>query len=215
MPPTTVSVGPTPWAQAATEDKILGRVQDPRTPKDTPKDVNITVSKSLWLGVSGLPDITKGKILQWQKRSPTCLLARMHARTHARMHAYETPCTRCSPTGSSETAPRGEALNLRGAARVHAQAARLRRGPSSPTRTTCTTSAAELAASSSKRRRSSRRRRQGHVSPCHLPPPPPRMPPPTLPPSCASRREEVDTAGRGAEAGLGLEVGRGKRMGHA
>jgi hypothetical protein len=127
MPPTTVPVGLTPRAQAATEDKTLGRVHDPRTPKDTPKDINITVSKLLWLGVSGLPVITKGKLLQWQKRSPTCLLARMHARTHARMHAYETPCTRCSPTGSSETSPLGEALDLRGAARVHAQAARLRR----------------------------------------------------------------------------------------
>jgi hypothetical protein len=74
MPPTTVPVGPTPWAQAATEDKILGRVQGPHAVRLTPKDTNITVSKSLWPGVAGLPDMIKGKILQWQKRPPTCLL---------------------------------------------------------------------------------------------------------------------------------------------
>ena len=106
------------------EDKILGRVHDPRTPKHTPKDINITASKSLWLGVAGLPDIIKGKTLQWQKRSPTCLLTRTHARTQAytptRHPAHALLAHRLKRDG-----PRGEALHLRGAARVHAQAAHL------------------------------------------------------------------------------------------
>jgi hypothetical protein len=121
MPPATIPVGPTPWSQAATEASTEYQIL---TQFDTPKDININVSNSLWPGVAGLPDRIKGKVLQWQKRPPTALLKiDWEEPDGTRKWDTDTVHTLLAHGLKLETGPRGEALHLRGAARQFAQAA--------------------------------------------------------------------------------------------
>ena len=64
MPPSTalVAVGPTPWSH---EDVVASREYKILVQFSTPKDICVTVNKSLWPGVRDLPDEIEGKVLQW------------------------------------------------------------------------------------------------------------------------------------------------------
>ena len=38
------------------------------------KDISVTVSNSVWPEALGLPQVVKGKVMQWTKRPPECQL---------------------------------------------------------------------------------------------------------------------------------------------
>ena len=90
---------------------------------NSPKDINVTVGNSLWPGVPGLPDAVEGKVLQWANKERITL----------RINWLETDGTWKYDTDDLHTllahglklikGPRGEALHLRGAARLEAEAA--------------------------------------------------------------------------------------------
>jgi hypothetical protein len=59
MPPRMAPIGPDPWSEeevvASMTYKILAQF-------NTPKDINVTVSNSLWPNIPGLPPTVIGKI---------------------------------------------------------------------------------------------------------------------------------------------------------
>ena len=117
-----VPVGPRPLSQSAVEAseeyKILCQF-------DSVKDINITVNRTLWPGVPDLDDKVKGKILQWQRKPPECLLKIAWVETDGTVNwDTDTLHTLCAHGLKLVSGPRGEALHLRGAARLaHAAAA--------------------------------------------------------------------------------------------
>ena len=117
--------GPTPFSQAAVEASVEFKIL---AQMDSPKDVYVTVSKSMWPNVQDLSDVISGKIQQWTRRPPESILKiewvepdgskkwdseRLHVLL---AHGFKLV-----------KGPRGEALRLRGVARVEAEAAHVRR----------------------------------------------------------------------------------------
>jgi len=63
-------VGPTPWSQ---EDVLASREYKILTQFTSPKDINVTINRSLWLGVADLPEVVIGTLLSQGERLASAL----------------------------------------------------------------------------------------------------------------------------------------------
>ena len=122
MPGSTalVAVGPPPWSteavKASREYKLLVQFS-------SPKDINVTICNTLWPGVAGLPDFVKGKVLQWQNKERIQLRINWLEPDGTWKYDTDDLHTLLAHGLKLLTGPRGEALHLRGAARVEEEAA--------------------------------------------------------------------------------------------
>ena len=122
MPASTalVAVGPSPWStdavKASHEYKILVQFA-------SPKDINVTVCNTLWPNVAGLPDVVKGKVLQWQNRERIQLRINWLETDGSWKYDTEDLHMLLAHGFKLTVGPRGEALLLRGAARAEEEAA--------------------------------------------------------------------------------------------
>ena len=123
MPPAATALvvaGPVPWSHpdvvASREYKILMQFS-------SPKDINVTVSKSMWPDVSNLPDLVVGKVMQWQNKQQ--ILLKIQWREADGEWKFDTDLLHVLLAHGLKlvTGPRGEALHLRGAQRAEAEAA--------------------------------------------------------------------------------------------
>ena len=122
MPPSTalVGVGPTPWSK---EDVLASREYKILVQFSSPKDINVTICNTLWPGVAGLPDFVKGKVLQWQNKERIQLRINWLEPDGTWKYDTDDLHTLLAHGLKLLTGPRGEALHLRGAARVEEEAA--------------------------------------------------------------------------------------------
>ena len=90
---------------------------------NTPKDINVTVSNSLWPNIPGLPPTVIGKIIQWQHKENKTL--RINWKEADGTYKYDTEflAVLLAHDFKLTVGPRGEALHLRGIARIEAEAA--------------------------------------------------------------------------------------------
>ena len=116
----TVPAGtpPLPVPEALSQSDVEAHiVYKMLTQFSTPKDIKVSVSSSLWPKTPDLDPIIIGKVLQWQRTPPTCLLKiEWEEKDGTQMWDTETLHVLLAHDFKLLVGPNGEALRLHGAA---------------------------------------------------------------------------------------------------
>ena len=110
---------PDPWSNEEVESSMLYKIL---MQFDTPKGIKVSVSSTLWPRTEGLPDVIKGEIMQWMRKESKLLKISWVEPDGSSNWDSDTLHVLLAHDFKVLLGPRGEALHLRGAARVEEEA---------------------------------------------------------------------------------------------